>query len=127
MVQLVTFFSIIAVIIACLGLYGLATFTVARRIKEIGIRKVLGAGTGSILFMLHRGLFRQAALAFLLSVPAVWLLMRKWLAQFPYRVDLAWWMFALAGLITLTVALVAVLGQSWHAARRNPVEALRYE
>ncbi len=127
MVQLVTFFSALAVIIACLGLYGLATFTVSRRIKEIGIRKVLGAGTGSILFMLHRGLFRQAAIAFFISVPVAWLVMRDWLAQYPYRVDLAWWMFALAGLITLTVALVAVLGQSWHAARRNPVEALRYE
>ena len=127
MVQMVTLFSVIAVIIACLGLYGLATFTVSRRIKEIGIRKVLGAGTASILLLLHRGLFRLTGIAFLLSLPVVWWILKNWLAQYPYRVGMPWWLFALAGWITLCVAVLAVFGQSWRAARRNPVDSLRYE
>lgn len=127
MLNILTTFSIIAVLIACLGLYGLAIFTVSRRIKEIGIRKVLGATTASILLLLHRQLFYLTVVAFLLGAPLAYYFARQWLERYAYAVKLQPWVFLFAGLLTLAIAGAAVLIHSLRAARANPVKALRYE
>jgi putative ABC transport system permease protein len=98
-----------------------------RRVKEIGIRKVNGARVSEILVMLNKGLVKWVALAFLISTPGAWYAMHKWLENFAYKTDLSWWIFAGAGILVLLIALLTVSWQSWRAATRNPVEALRYE
>ncbi len=127
MVKVLGLFSLLAIFIACLGLYGLAAFTVARRVREIGIRKVLGASVGNILMLLHRRLFYLALVGFLVGGALSWYLLRSWLEQYAYAIRLSPGAFILAGLLTLAVASVAVLFQSLRAALGNPVEALRYE
>ncbi|MCB0599116.1 MAG: ABC transporter permease [Lewinellaceae bacterium] len=127
MVKVVGLFSLLAIFIACLGLYGLAAFTVARRVKEIGIRKVLGASVGNILLLLHRRLLYLTLVGFLLGGALSWYLLHAWLEQYAYAIRLSPWTFALAGLLTLVVASLAVLLQSLRAALGNPVKALRYE
>ena len=127
MVKVVGLFSLLAIFIACLGLYGLAAFTVARRVKEIGIRKVLGASVGNILMLLHRRLLYLTLVGFVLGGALSWYLLHAWLEQYAYAIRLSPWTFALAGLLTLVVASLAVLLQSLRAALGNPVKALRYE
>jgi len=124
---LIGYFSIIAILIACLGLFGLVSYTTERRNKEIGIRKINGAKISEILAILNRDYFIRVAIAFVIAVPIAWYAMHKWLQSFAYKTDLAWWIFVLAGIITLGVALLTVSWQSWRAATRNPVDALRYE
>jgi putative ABC transport system permease protein len=121
------YFAAIAIIISCLGLFGLSTFIIARRTKEIGIRKVNGATAGIMLLMLNREFLKWVALAFILACPLAWYAMNRWLQTFAYRIDFPVWTFAAAGLIALAIALVTVSAQSYMAAMRNPVEALRYE
>ncbi|MCB0588563.1 MAG: ABC transporter permease [Phaeodactylibacter sp.] len=127
MLKVVGGFSLLAIFIACLGLYGLAAFTVARRVKEIGIRKILGATVGNILMLLHRRLAYLTVAGFLLGTALSWYLLRAWLQQYAYAIDLSPWAFILAGLLTLAVASLTVLFQSLRAALGNPIEALRYE
>ncbi|MCB0582286.1 MAG: ABC transporter permease [Phaeodactylibacter sp.] len=127
MVKVLGIFSLLAIFIACLGLYGLAAFTVARRVKEIGIRKVLGASVSNILLLLHRPLFYLAMVGFLVGGALSWYLLQAWLQQYAYAIRLTPWAFLLAGLLTLAVASGAVLFQSLRAALGNPAEALRYE
>jgi len=127
MLKVVGIFSLLAIFIACLGLYGLAAFTVARRVKEIGIRKVLGASIGNILMLLHRRLFYLTLPGFLAGGALSWHLLHSWLQQYAYSIRLSPWAFILAGLLTLIVASLAVLFQSLRAALSNPVEALKYE
>ncbi len=113
--------------LACLGLFGLAALVTANRIKEIGIRKVLGASVWSITGQLARDFLRLVLLAVLIAVPIGWYCMQRWLGGFESRIELAWWMFALAGLIALGVALFTVSIQSVKAARANPVHSLKNE
>jgi len=120
-------FSILAVFIACMGLFGLTILTNAQRTKEIGIRKVNGAKTFEILRMLNKNFIKWVAIAFIIACPIAWYAMNSWLENFAYKTELSWWIFALAGGIALSIALATVSWQSWRAASRNPVEALRYE
>jgi putative ABC transport system permease protein len=121
------FFSILAILISCMGLWGIMVFVVKRRIKEIGIRKVNGAKISEILAMLNRDFVKWVAIAFVIATPVAYYAMNKWLENFAYKTSLSWWIFALAGLLALGIALLTVSWQCWRAATRNPVEALRYE
>lgn len=110
-----------------MGLYGMITYMVEKRIKEIGIRKVNGAKISEILVLLNRDFLKWVAIAFVIATPIAYYAMYKWLENFAYKTELSWWIFALAGLLALGIALLTVSFQSWMAATRNPVEALRYE
>ena len=125
--MVITYFSIIAVLIACLGLFGVASFSTAIRTKEIGIRKINGAKISEILFLLNRSFIVLVLIAYLVAVPIAWYAMQKWLGNFAFRSGLSWWSFILAGILVLTLALFIVSWQSWRAATRNPVETLRYQ
>ena len=125
--RLVQLFASIAIIIGCLGLFGLISFITTQRIKEIGIRKVNGAKVSEILAMLNKDFVKWVAIAFVIACPIAWYVMSKWLENFAYKTTLSWWVFALAGLLALGIALLTVSWQSWRAATKNPVEALRYE
>ncbi|MBN1986824.1 MAG: ABC transporter permease [Prolixibacteraceae bacterium] len=125
--KLIRLFAIIAILIASLGLYGLISFIANQKIKEIGIRKVNGAKISEVMVMLNTNFIKWIGIAFIISTPIAWFLMNKWLENFAYKTNLSWWVFALAGLMALGIALLMVSFQSWKAATRNPVEALRYE
>ncbi len=118
-------FAFLAIFISCLGLFGLATFSAAQRTKEIGVRKVLGASSNNIVVLLSTNFLQPVAIAMLIAFPIAWYAMNQWLQNFAYRIDIAWWMFALAGLLTLMIALVTVSFQSIKAALTNPAGALR--
>ena len=120
-------FTILAMIIAGLGLFGLTTYISIQRTKEIGIRKVNGATIAQILYLLNRDVLKWVALAFVISVPLAWYMMHQWLENFAFRIPMNWWVFALAGGLTLLVALLTVSWQSFKAAIGNPVDALRDE
>jgi putative ABC transport system permease protein len=125
--QIFTSFSVIAIIIACLGLFGLAAFMIRQRVKEIGIRKVLGASTTSITAMLSKEFLKLILIASLISFPLTWYAMNKWLQDFAYRVTIEWWVFILAAVIALLVAAITISFQSVKAALANPVNSLRSE
>lgn len=120
-------FTFIGIIISSLGVLGMAIFSINRRIKEIGIRKVNGATDVEILSLLNKDLLKWIAVAFFIATPLAWFAMNKWLQNFAYKTGLSWWIFALAGLIALGIALLTVSWQSLKAANKNPLEALRYE
>ena len=124
---LFTLFTLLGVFIACLGLYGLATHSITKRTKEIGIRKVNGASTTQIVGMLTGEFTRLVAVAFIIACPVAYLVMDDWLKNYAYRISLTWHIFAMAGLLALGIALATTLFQAWRAATRNPVDALRYE
>jgi putative ABC transport system permease protein len=117
----------LAIFISCLGLLGLASFTAIQRTKEIGIRKVLGASVTSIVTLLSREFIVLVAISFLIAVPIAWYAGNQWLDTFPYRMDLAAWIFLVAGVISVLVAIVTVGFQAMKAAVVNPVDSLRYE
>jgi putative ABC transport system permease protein len=119
--------STIAIILSAIGLFGLIFMHVQRKIKEIGIRKVNGAKISEILTMLNKDFIKWVAIAFVVATPIAYYAMHKWLENFAYKTKLSWWIFALAGLVALGIALLTVSWQSWRAATRNPVEAMRYE
>jgi putative ABC transport system permease protein len=119
--------AIIAILISCIGLIGLVEFTTKKRIKEIGIRKLNGAKVSEVMAMLNTDFVKWVAVAFVIATPMAYYAMNKWLENFAYKTTLSWWIFALAGLLALGIALLTVSWQSWRAATRNPVEALRYE
>ena len=120
-------FTGIAIIISVLGVLGISLFSIKRRTKEIGIRKVNGAKVGEILALLNKDFIKWVAIAFVIATPIAWYAINKWLENFAYKTELSWWVFALAGVLALGIALLTVSWQSWRAATRNPVEALRYE
>ncbi|MFK5974518.1 MAG: ABC transporter permease [Flavobacteriaceae bacterium] len=120
-------FTVLAILIASLGLFGLTSYTVVQRKKEIGIRKVNGATITQILSLLNVDFVKWVGLAFLIAVPISWIAMTKWLDGFAYKTTLSWWVFALAGLTALAIALLTVSWQSFRAAMANPVESLRDE
>ena len=122
-----TLFAGCAIVICCLGILAMSLFACQRRIKEIGIRKVNGARISEVMTMLNRDFVKWVAIAFVIATPIAYYAMNKWLEGFAYKTELSWWIFALAGLLALGIALLTVSWQSWRAATRNPVEALRYE
>jgi putative ABC transport system permease protein len=122
-----TIFSILSVFIACMGILGIASFLLQRRIKEIGIRKVNGATTIEVLMLLNSDYLRWIATSFVIATPVAWYAMYKWLNNFAFKTEISWWIFLFAGFIALLIAVVTVSWKSMQTARRNPVEALRYE
>jgi len=124
---IINYFSILAILIACLGLYGLAAFTAEKRTKEIGIRKTLGASVQGVVMLLSKEFVKWVILANLIALPAAYYFMNSWLQDFAYKINISWWMFALAGGIALVIALATVSFQAIKAATANPVKSLRYE
>ncbi len=120
-------FSFLAIIIACLGLFGLATYIAEQRTKEIGIRKVLGASVTNIVKMLSTDFVKLVLISFVIATPIAWWFMNKWLQEFAFRIDLSWWIFAITGLIALVIALGTLSFQAIRAAISNPVKSLRTE
>jgi len=120
-------FAGISIFISCMGLLGMSLFIVENRTKEIGIRKVNGARISEVMALLNKDFIKWVLIAFLIATPIAYYAMNKWLENFAYKTNLSWWIFALAGLLALGIALLTVSWQSWKAATRNPVEALRYE
>ena len=120
-------FAIIAILIACLGLFGLATYMAEQRIKEIGVRKVLGATVANITSMLSKDFLKLVLLSTIIAFPVAWWAMHKWLQDFAFRIDIGWWVFVLAALIAVLIALITVSSQAIKAALSNPVKSLRTE
>ena len=120
-------FAFLAIIIACLGLLGLATYIAEQRTKEIGVRKVLGASVSNIVRMLSTDFVKLVLIAFLIATPIAWWFMNQWLQDFAFRIDLSWWIFAATGFISLVVALITLSFQAIRAAISNPVKSLRTE
>ena len=120
-------FAVLAVIIACLGLFGLATYIAEQRTKEIGVRKVLGATVNNIVMMLSRDFLILIIIASLIAFPIAWWAMYKWLQDFEYRIGVGWWIFILSGFIAILVALFTISFQAVRAAVSNPVKSLRAE
>ena len=120
-------FAGLTIFVACLGLFGLATFTAEQRTKEIGVRKVLGASVSSVVALLSKDFLKLVAISILIASPIAWYAMNAWLQDFAYKIDISWWVFALAGLLAVGIALLTVSFQSVRAALANPVESLRSE
>jgi putative ABC transport system permease protein len=125
--QLFTVFAGLAILIACLGLFGLATFNTLQRVKEIGIRKVLGASVFNIVQLLSREIIVLILVANLVAWPLAWYFMDQWLDTFAYRIDINVWLYLLAAFAALLIALITVSTQTIKAARSNPANTLRYE
>jgi putative ABC transport system permease protein len=125
--QIINSFTIMAIVICCLGLFGLAAFSAEQRSKEIGVRKVLGASVTGIVQLLSKDFVKLVLVALVIATPIAWWGMSKWLQAFEYRVTISWWMFALAGLLAMAIALLTVSTQAIKAARMNPVKSLKAE
>ncbi len=125
--QLFNLFAGILLFISCLGLFGLSTFTVERRTKEIDIRKVLGANIQMIVRLLTRDFLILVLISFFIAIPIIWYVMQRWLEGYAYKVEIEWWMYGTAGLLALMIAIFTVSFQSVRAAMANPVKALRNE
>jgi len=125
--KIFSYFSLLAIIISCLGLIGLSSFMTERRTKEIGIRKINGAKSIEIFSLLSREYIIWVMISIIIACPIAWYVMHKWLQNFAYRIDISLWVFVMAGVLALLIALLTVSFQSYRAASRNPVEALRYE
>ena len=121
------YFSILSLVIACLGLYGLISYTTSQRTKEIGIRKVLGATANGIATMLSAGFLKLVLVACVVAMPIAWYIMNRWLEDFAYRTQISWWMFTVAGSLVLLIALITVCFEAIKAALANPVKSLRTE
>jgi putative ABC transport system permease protein len=125
--ELLWIFTIMAIIVGCMGLFGLAAFSAEQRTKEIGIRKVLGANVIDIVGLLSINFVVLVIIASLIAFPIAWWAMNNWLKDFPYRIEIGWWMFAVAIAAALAIALLTVSFQSIKAAIANPVKSLRTE
>jgi putative ABC transport system permease protein len=125
--QLIWYFTLIAIVIACLGLFGLATFTAEQRIKEIGVRKVLGASVSQVVTLLSKDFVKLVAISIVLSSPIAYYLMNRWLEGFAYRIEIRWWVFVVAGCGTVLIALLTISFQAIKSALMNPVKSLRSE
>ncbi|MEZ2335737.1 FtsX-like permease family protein [Mucilaginibacter sp. RCC_168] len=125
--SLFTIFSFIAIFIACLGLFGLSAFTISQRVKEIGVRKVLGASIPQIVTELSKDFLRLVIIASVIALPVAWYAMSKWLLDFAFRISIQWWVFVMAGVVALVIAFVTISFQSIKAAMANPVKSLRSE
>ena len=125
--KLSRYFAFLAIFISCLGLFGLVTFTAEQKTKEIGIRKVLGASVSGIVGMLSKDFLKLVLIATVIAFPVAWWMMHKWLLDFEYRIDIGWWVFVVAGITALLIALLTISFQSIKAAIANPVKSLRTE
>ncbi|MDA3891014.1 MAG: ABC transporter permease [Salinivirgaceae bacterium] len=125
--EIISFFSFIALVLSFMGLYGFVTLKLSNQIKEIGIRKINGARVSQIITMLNKDYIIWVGIAFIIATPLSYFAINKWLQNFAYKTSLSWWVFILAGCIALAIALLTVSWQTFRAARKNPVEALRYE
>jgi putative ABC transport system permease protein len=125
--QILSLFAGLTIFVACLGLFGLVTFTAQQRTKEIGVRKVLGASVSSIVALLSKDFLKLVLIAIVIASPLAWYAMNRWLQAFAYKIDIEWWMFALAGLLAVSIALLTVSLQSIKAALMKPVKSLRSE
>jgi putative ABC transport system permease protein len=125
--SIINSFTLMAVLISCLGLFGLAAFSAEQRSKEIGVRKVLGASVVNVAGLLSKDFLKLVVIAFVIATPIAWWGMNKWLQAFAYRINISWWMFALAGLVAIIISLVTVSSQAIKAAIANPVKSLRAE
>jgi ABC-type antimicrobial peptide transport system permease subunit len=125
--NLFDYFAGVAIFISCLGLFGLATFATGQRVKEIGVRKVLGASVTNIVALLTSDFLKIILISIVLAIPAAWYIMNRWLDDYAYRISISWWVFAIAGLLAIAVALLTVSFQAIKAALRNPVRSLRTE
>jgi putative ABC transport system permease protein len=120
-------FSAIAILLACLGLFGLSAYSARQRIKEIGIRKTLGASAGNITLLLSNSFIKLVLIAFFVACPIAWFVMNKWLQDFAYRININWWVFVIAGIAAILIALITVSFHAIKAALANPVKSLRTE
>ncbi len=125
--KLATIFAVLAILITCLGLFGLAAFTAEQRTKEIGIRKVMGATVSSLVLLITKDFSRLVILSFIISAPLAWWAMNNFLERYPYRIAIAWWILPLAGMVALVLALLIVSAQALRAAMGNPSQSLRSE
>jgi putative ABC transport system permease protein len=125
--QIYKIFATIAIFLSCLGLYGLASFMAVQRIREVGIRKVLGASVGNIVYLFSREFMILITIAFVIASPIAWYFMNKWLQDYVYRIDISWWIFLLGGLAAIVIAMLSVSFQALKAAFANPVKSLRTE
>jgi len=120
-------FTMLSFIIACLGLTGLVMFTVSQRVKEIGIRKVLGASFASLIMMLAKNFMQLVVVATVIAIPIAWFAMNKWLQDFAYRITITWWMLLIPCMMAICIAIITVFAQAMKAAMANPVKSLRSE
>jgi len=120
-------FAAIAIFLSCLGLYGLASFMAVQRIKEVGIRKVLGASVSNVIYLFSKEFIILIAIAFVIASPIAWYFMDDWLRDYPYRINLSWWIFLAGGIGAIIIALITVSFQAIKAAIANPVRSLRTE
>lgn len=125
--RIIAYASAIAILLSCLGLMGISGLLVARRFKEVGIRKANGATIGKIIVLLNGELLKWVLLSYVIACPVAWFIARRWLEDFAYRTQISWWIFALAGLATLLISVLTITLQIYRVARQNPVNALRYE
>jgi putative ABC transport system permease protein len=121
------FFTLLSILTASLGIFGMAAFSTGQRTKEIGIRKVLGATFRSIMLLLSKDYLMLVVMAFFIALPFAWYIIDQWLQDFAYKINIEWWIFALAGILTLLIAYLAIGYQSIKAAFINPVDSLRSE
>jgi putative ABC transport system permease protein len=125
--QLANYFAFLGIFISCLGLLGLVMFTAEQKMKEFGIRKVLGASAGSLFNLMSKEFLLLVVIALAVATPLAWLAMNSWLQDYVYRIHISWWMFVIAGLLAILVALLTVSFQAIKAALANPVKSLRSE
>jgi putative ABC transport system permease protein len=125
--QVLLALTVLTICIACLGLFGLITFTVGQRVKEIGVRKVLGASVGNVVALLTGSLLKVVLISILVATPVAWMVMNKWLEGFAYRIHIAWWMFVVAGILAIGIAFLTIGFQAVRAAIANPVKSLRMD
>ena len=120
-------FAVLAIVIASLGLFGLSAFSIEQRTKEIGIRKVLGASVGSVVYLFSKEFIVLIGIAFAIATPVAWYFMHKWLQDFAYRVSISWWILFISGVLALLIAVLTVGFQAIKAGTANPVKSLRTE
>jgi putative ABC transport system permease protein len=125
--KLIGAFTLLSIIISSMGIFAMSLYYIQQKIKEIGVRKVNGAKISEVVILLNKDFLIWVLVAFIVASPIAYYAMNKWLENFAYKTSLSWWIFALSGLLALGIALLTVSWQSWRAATRNPVEALRYE
>ena len=125
--QIINSFTIMAILVSCLGLFGLAAFSAEQRQKEIGIRKVLGASVTGVVALLSKEFIKLVTISFIIATPIAWWAMNKWLQAFAYKVTISWWMFVIAGIMSIFIALATVSFQAIKAALVNPVKSLKSE
>ena len=125
--RIIAYASGIAILLSCLGLMGISGLLVARRFKEVGIRKAHGSSIEKIIVLLNKELLKWVLLAYVAACPAAWFIIRRWLQDFAYQTEISWWIFVLAGIAAILISILTITLQIYRVARQNPVKALRYE